>query len=136
MPFSDEEKARIKHHLSYPDWQQLSNSIQLGFPSGAQPLFLVEQAFQRLSPGGEDAVRRDLCECEDIEKQMSEARRRMKASRLGNLHINHDETAMLRGELNYWVLKMASDLGVVTNPYAVAEYDNIRGGGANARVMT
>lgn len=135
MAFTDDEKARIKHFLSYPDWSRLSNSIQLGFPAGSQPLFLVEQAFQRLTDGGEESARRDLCECESIERQLSEARRRFKATKLGDLQVNPKETEMLRKELTFWVLRLASDLGVVSNPYSAFEYMGGGGGGINARVV-
>jgi hypothetical protein len=135
MAFNADEKSRIKHFLSYPDWESLAQSIHLGFPSGSQPLFLVESAFNRLTAEGEVTVRRDLCECEDIESQMREARRRFKTTQLGKLHINRDEIRMLRQELTYWSLRLASDLGVVANPYAAFEYNNAAGGGFNARVV-
>ena len=64
MAFTAQEQARILHHLGYPSWVSLSNGIQLGFPAGAQPLFLVEQSFLRLTAGGEDSVREDLCNCQ------------------------------------------------------------------------
>ena len=133
--FSDQEKARIKHFLSYPDWVALSQSIQLGYPAASQPAFLVDDAFQRLTQGGEESARRDLCECESIERQLSEARRRFKAVKLGNLEMNQNETGMLRRELVFWVLRLASDLGVVTNPYSAFEYQNAAGGGRNATVI-
>jgi hypothetical protein len=133
--FTDAEKSRIKHFLSYPDWVSLAASIQLGFPAGAQPLYLVEDAFQRLTPGGEVSVRRDLCECESIEGQMGEARGRFKATQLGTLKVNMSEVRMLREELSYWGLRLASDLGVVSNPYAAFEYNAALGGGINARVL-
>jgi hypothetical protein len=133
--FTDTEKARIKHFLSYPDWVSLSASIQLGFPAGSQPLFLLEDAFKRLTLGGEDSVRRDLCECESIERQLSNARTRFKATQLGQLKVNAEETSMLRRELTYWALRLASDLGVVTNPYSQFEFLGAGGGGRNARVM-
>lgn len=135
MAFTDSEKARIKHFLSYPDWVSLAASIQLGFPAGSQPLFLVEDAFQRLTTDGEGSVRTDLCECEDIERQLRTARSRMKTTQLGNLKLNQQETRMLRGELTYWSLRLASDLGVVSNPYAAFEYNDALGGGMNARVV-
>jgi len=134
MAFTDREKSRIKHFLSYPDWVSLAASIQLGFPAGSQPLYLVEDAFQRLTDGGEESVRLDLCECEDIERQMRSARGRMKSTQLGNLKLNAQETRMLRQELTYWSLRLASDLGVVANPYAAMEYNDGLGGGMNARV--
>lgn len=135
MAFTDQEKARILHYLSYPSWESLSSSIHLGFPAGSQPLFLVEQAFNRLTDGGEGNVRRDLCECEATECQISNARSRMKALQLGDLKVNLDEVNMLRGELTYWVLRLASDLGVVTNPYSQFEFLGGGSGGRNARVM-
>ena len=94
MAFTDAEKSRIKHFLSYPDWVALAASIQLGFPAGSQPLFLVEDAFQRLTEGGESSVRRDLCECESIESQISQARSRFKATQIGTLRVNPNETRL------------------------------------------
>lgn len=136
MAFTDQEKARIKHFLSYPDWVSLAASIQLGYPAGSQPLFLVEDAFNRLTAEGEDSVRRDLCECESTEGQISEARKRFKATELGALKMNPQEIKMLRDELMYWVSRLASDLGVVNNPYSQFEYLGAGGGGHNSRVIS
>jgi hypothetical protein len=133
MAFSDHEKARIKHHLGYPDWTGLSASIQLGFPAGSQPLFLVEQAFNRLTEGGQGSVRLDLCNCEDIENQMGSARSRFKAKKLGELELNGMEPQQLRQELVYWRQKLADDLGVVQNPYSQSAYEGLPGG-INAKV--
>lgn len=134
MAFTDQEKARIKHHLGYPDWTGLSASIQLGFPAGSQPLFLVEQAFNRLTPGGEESTRCDLCNCEEIESQLADARSRFKATQLGELKLNAMEPAALRGELVYWRQKLADDLGVVQNPYSQSAYEGMPGG-INSKVM-
>lgn len=136
MAFTADEQARIKHHLSYPDWVSLAQSLQLGYPAGSQPLFLVEDAFKRLTEGGEASVRRDLCECEDIERQMSEARRRLRAKKLGNLELNPNELRQLRQELCYWVTRLADDLGVVPDPYSQMIYQAVANmGGVNARVV-
>lgn len=133
MPFNDEEKARIKHFLSYPDWSSTAASIQMGYPAASQVAFLVDDSFHRLTPGGELSVRRNLCECESIERQMSAARARFKAAKLGKLEHNQRETDNLRDELKYWVQRLASDLGVQTNPYS--KFENEGQGGVNARVM-
>jgi hypothetical protein len=136
VAFSDREQARIKHFLSYPDWVALAQNIQLGFPAASQPLFLVESAFQRLTDGGEESVRRDLCECEDIERQMSDARSRFRAKKLGNLELNPDEIKMLRREMLWWVTRLADDLGVVPDPYSQMMYQQISAmGGVNASVV-
>jgi len=134
MAFTEQEKARIKHHLGYPDWVQLSNSIQLGFPAGAHPLFLLEQAFQRLTVGGEGSVRADLCECEAIEGQLRSARSRMKASKMGELTLNADESMQLRNELQFWRTRLADDLGVTQNPMSQAAMGGDPGG-VNSRVI-
>lgn len=129
------EKARIRHHLGYPSFASLAQAIQLGYPAASQPLFLVDDSFGRVTLEGEDAARRDLCECESIEKQMSEARSRYKATSLGDLVVNPLEPTMLRNDLVYWRQQLASDLMVVVNPYAPREYYGAMGaGGINATV--
>jgi len=134
MAFTDREKARVKHHLGYPDWVALASSIQLGFPAGSQPLFLLEQSFNRLTEGGEEAVKIDLCNCEDIERQLGDARSRFKAKKLGELELNGMEPRQLREELTYWRQKLADDLGVVQNPYSQSAYEGMPGG-INAKVV-
>lgn len=128
MAFTDQEKARIKHHLGYPDWTSLSNGIQLGFPAGGQHMFLVEQAFNRMTPDAEDSIRIDLCQCEDIERQMAEARRRFAAAQIGTLRVNDNEPNKLRQELTYWKQKLADDLGCPINLYSLDEMHGTAGG--------
>lgn len=128
MAFTTEEEARILHHLGYPDWVSLAQSIQLGYPAATQPLFLVRDSWNRLTPGGEASVRRDLCECEAIERQMSEARSRFRATRVGEITLNHAETSMLRTEYKVWQQRLADDLGVVVNPYSQQAYQGMPGG--------
>lgn len=136
MAFTDAEKGRILHFLSYPSFQALSQSIQLGYPAASQPLFLVEDAFRRLFPAGEEAVRKDLCELEAIEAQLSSARGRFKATQLGDLKVNQAETELLGGQLEYWTTRLEDDLGVVRNPYAANSWRGaMQPGGINARVM-
>lgn len=136
MAFSEAEKGRIRHHLGYPSFSSLSQSVQLGYPAASQPLWLVDDSFQRLTPAGEDAVRRDLCECEAIERQISEARTRYKALKLDTLEVNPEERNMLRNDLVYWRQQLASDLSVVINPNAPREYYGaMGGGGVNAVVV-
>jgi hypothetical protein len=65
---------------------------------------------------------------------MASARGRMKAARLGELHLNANETNQLRGELEYWRNKLADDLGVVRNPYSQSAYMGDPGG-LNAKVQ-
>lgn len=136
QPFTDAEKARISHHLSYPQWRLLAQSIQLGFPSASQPLFLLDMAFDKISPVARDSVRIDLKECECIEAQMSDARGRFKATKIGEITLNPKEPEMLRKEMLWWVTRLADDLGVVGNPYSQMLYQGIMDmGGMNGRVI-
>jgi hypothetical protein len=130
--FTDQEKGRIRHFLGYPSWSAMAASIQLGFPSGSQPLFLVEQAFIRLLPDGEAAVRRDLCNCEAVEEQLAGARSRLKVMNAGEVKMNPQERTALREELAFWTKRLADDLGVVQNPYSTMAYEGM--GGVNAPV--
>jgi hypothetical protein len=135
MAFSELEKGRIRHFLSYPSFSSLSQSIQLGYPAASQPLFLLDDAFKRLTPEGEVSVRNDLCECESIERQLSGSRTRFKALKVGGIEVNDSEPDKLRRELKYWGARLASDLGVTPNPYSEFEHQNAGGGGINARVI-
>lgn len=136
MAFTDREKARIKHFLSYPDWVSLAQSIQLGYPAASQPAFLVDDAFNRLTPDAEESVRVDLCNCEAIECQLTDARSRFKAVRLGELQLNQAEPKMLRHELLWWTTRLGDDLGVVPDPYSQMMYQSLNNsGGIGARVQ-
>lgn len=135
MAFTEKEKGRIRHFLGFPSWSSMANGIQLGFPAGSQPLFLLEQAFNRLLPEGEESVRRDLCECESVESQMGDARKRRKASKLGDLTMNATEMQGLKEDLVFWQQRLGDDLGVVVNPYGSMSYNGM-GGGMNASVQS
>lgn len=132
-PLTEDEKNGIMHFLGYASWSSLAQSIQLGIPMASQPLFLVYDSFVRISPGGIESVRRDLCECQAIEKQLSDARSRMKAVTIGNIGLNPRETFMLRDELRFWTKRLADDLGVVQNPYSQMSYLGM-GGGISGKV--
>lgn len=133
MAFTEHEKARIRHFMGYPSFSALSASIQLGVPAAAQPLFILEDQFARITEEGVQAARIDLCNCEAIEAQLGDARQRMATTSVGNITMNPRETAQLRGELAYWVTRLADDLGSPVNPYSRAEFFGT--GGINGRVQ-
>lgn len=130
MAFTADQKSRIKHYLSYPDWVALAQSIVLGFPAASEPLFLLEDAFRRLTPGGELSTLTNLTECECIERQISDARTRFRAKRVGNVELNPDEPDMLRRELAYWTIRLADDLGVIPDPYSQALHAGLMNAGS------
>lgn len=130
MAFTAAQKARTKHFLAYPDWVALAQSIVLGFPAASEPLFLLEDAFRRLTPDGEQSVLTNLSECECIEAQLRDARTRFRAKRVGNVELNPDEPDMLRRELAYWTIRLADDLGVIPDPYSQALHAGLLNAGS------
>lgn len=131
--FTDDEKAAILRFLGYPDVQSLASSVQLGYPAASQPMFLVVDSFRRLTPAARELVRRDLAELGCIEDQMSAARMRFQATELEGLKINPNETLKLRGELQYWTMRLEDDFGVKRNPYSTFGHGGLPGG-INAKV--
>lgn len=129
---SQSEQADALRFLGYANWTSLAQSFQLGYPAPSQPEFLVRESFRRISDDGLELVRRDLCELRDIENQLHSARKRMKATRIGELATNPNETMQLRREMRYWASRLASDLGSPPNPFAEAD---AWASGINARVV-
>lgn len=132
-PFTDEEVTDILRFLGYPDWISVASSIQLGFPSTSQPLFLVRDSLQRITGTSRAQVRRYLCELSAIENQLSDARSRFRVSKVEQVTINPQEVGHLNQQYAYWRRRLADDLGVVPNVYSQIDYHGM-GGGINAKV--
>lgn len=132
--FTDDEKTAILRFLGYPDWVSLAASVQLGYPSASQPMYLVVDAFKRISPTARALLRVDLAECVCIEEQLSQARSRMRATKLEGMTLNPNEANQLRGELAYWTNRLADDLGAPKNPFAASTAGGMPGG-INAKIV-
>lgn len=123
MSFTAQEQAQVLKHLGFADWQALAQSIQLGFPASSQPLFLVRDAFNRLTRDGEDAAREALCNCQAIYAQLADARSRFKVMAVGEVRMRGapgeaSETTLLRNEYSFWTARLADALGVSPNAYS------------------
>lgn len=131
--FTDEEKTEILRFLGYPDWVSLASSVQLGYPAASQPMFLIVDAFHRMSPPAREQIRRDVHELVCIERQMSDARTRFRATKLEGMTLNPNETRQLRAELEYWTMRLEDDFGVKRNPTSTFAMGGMPGG-INAKV--
>lgn len=129
---STSEQADCLRFLGYANWSSLAQSFHLGYPAASQPEFLVREAFRRIDAEGLERVRGDLCELRDIESQLRSARGRMKATRIGELATNPNETTQLRREMKYWTARLSDDLGSPANPFGSAD---ALSGGLNAKVV-
>ena len=128
---TEKEQAEALRYLGYTNWDSVASSFQLGFPSTSQPEFLVRDAFNRITEQGLELLRRDLQELRCIENQISDARGRFKAKKVGDLTMNEDEIVMLRKEMTYWAGRLSDDLGGYFNPFG----HDVAAGGRNARVV-
>ena len=115
--FSKEERARVKWHLGYPSLQAF-NTLALGFIAVSQPLFLVERSMDNLLDEAVPIVREHVAQLDSINAQIEDARKRMKATELGDIKLQAEETLMLRREYAYWAKSMADVLGCPINAYS------------------
>jgi hypothetical protein len=118
MPLTDVERAAVRYHLGYPG-TSMGASLQFGLPRPTATLYMLESAMGGLLEVNVPRVRRILGEMDSIENQMSDARKRMKAIKLGNLETNQSETAELEGEYNRWGNRLADIFLCPYYPFAL-----------------
>jgi len=133
-PFSDDEITDVMRFLGYPDWSSMAQSMQLGFPAASQPMFLAYDSLSRITVSSRAVVRNHVQELKCIEGQLSTARGRMKATRLGEVTMNAQESRQLREEYTFWQRKLADLLGVVVNKHSALSVEGMPGG-INGRVL-
>jgi hypothetical protein len=117
VALTEEEKARVRHHTGYILLDPVP-SITLGVRALGQPQFLVELALNRVPESAVGLIRRYIAELDSIEDQLSDARRRFKAEKLGEITLRADETDMLEREYARWAKRLADDLGIPLNQYS------------------
>lgn len=133
VSFTTAEQAQVLRYLGFANWMALAQSIQLGFPASSQPLFLVRDAFNRISPDGEADTRLALCNLCDIDAQISQARKRFATEAVGEIKFREGEIEMLWREYGRWQRRLADSLGVDINAYSTLSGSGSLGG-INARV--
>jgi hypothetical protein len=127
-PLTEDEKDATLRLLGYPNWANLAQSIQLGFPAASQPLFLVFDSFDRIRPESRARLRQDLCRALAVEEQIAQSNSRVKTSKVGEVTIRKDEFDALTKRLEFWTKRIADTLGVVPNPYSQMDYTGMPGG--------
>jgi len=113
---NEQEKAKIRRYLGYQNWQNTALMWGVPFPTAIQPNWYINDAISRLSDDGLELVRRDLRELQCIEDQISDARKRLKATKVGDITMNPHELESLRGELEYWKRQLADEFASILNP--------------------
>ncbi len=107
---SEEEKARIRYHLEYPNLA-MQPSMSIGAPLPTPFSYMLQQAFNMILPAGEEIIRRVLTECDKCDQEISDARVRLKASKAEGIEMREDEIDQLRREYGWWAVRLARQLG-------------------------
>lgn len=137
--FTEEERARIRYHLGYINIDPVS-ALALGFPSAQQAMFSVETAMDRIIPAAVARTQRMAANLDEIECQMMDALKRLKAQKVDTLQLRDSNDARTEGDLleveyRRWAMRLADQLGVTLNPYCERFRGMGPGGGMSARVV-
>lgn len=118
MAFTSIEKVAIRHHLGFPQLSSVA-ILALGVPAASQTQFLLEDAMTRVFPEAEPKTRQILAECECIERQMQEARSRIKIAATGDVVLRgREELEDLEDAYDLWTDKLVDIFGVNKNPFS------------------
>ena len=127
MALSREEKSRIRYHLGFPTIGY-TTVLALGFPAGGHPAFLLDSAMDSIRPEAEPKCREVLWQCECIEKQMQEARKRLPALTVGGVALRpREELQDLEEQYTYWTDALVDIFGVNKNPFS-KKHQSLGGG--------
>lgn len=116
---SEVERAKVLRYLGYPSWRDVALVWGIPFPTHIEPQYYINDALDRITDVALEFVRRDLVELDDIENQMSEARCRLRASKIGDITLNPNEIEDLRAEKRKWTIQLANEFEASPNPFAL-----------------
>jgi len=118
MALTQEERSKTRYHLGFPN---IGNAtvLALGFPAAGHPAFLLEAAMDQILPVAEPNFRYVLSQCDCTEKQIAEARSRLKAATAGNVILRgREELEDLEDTYTYWTDALVDIFGVNKNPFS------------------
>lgn len=116
MPFSNEEKVRIRHHLGYLNVGAAATFV-LGAPAAVETTFIIESAMDKVLPAAETLVRELVAKCDAVEAQMMENQELLAVTQVDEIGVRQDEFQALLHRYHYWRNGLANVLGVYPNPF-------------------
>jgi len=116
MPFTEEEKVMIRHHLGYLN-VAAAYTFVLGSPAAIETQFIIEGAMNRVLVEAEGQVRRHIAILDTIEQQMNDDRELLAVNDVDEIKIRPTEMRELRNEYQYWRMSLSNLLGVYPNPF-------------------
>lgn len=114
---TNEEKARIRYHLGYPQTDPVT-SIQLGLPRASQTAYVVEGQMDRIPDHAIAIIRNIVAILDGIDARLIDALDRLAAKSTSDLDLNPEECDKLRKEYAAWALTLADNLGAPINRFA------------------
>lgn len=116
MPFTDQEKVKIRHHLGYLNVTN-SATFALGIPQAVETQFIIENAMNLVPPAAEGEVRRHITILNSIEDLMVCGHEHLAVDSIGEIDIREDEQEALTKRYRYWARSMANLMGTYPNPF-------------------
>jgi hypothetical protein len=116
MPFTAEEKVRIRHHCGFLNVAEAYTFV-LGTPSSVETQFIIEGALDRVLEAAMFEARRIVRILDKIEGQMDEDLELLAVTELGEIGINQKEQSQLTDRYDYWVASLCNLLGIERNPF-------------------
>lgn len=132
MALSDEQKARVRHHLGYLNVSAAS-TFQLGVPAALQTTFMLEGAWDKILPAAEPIVLKLLCRLDELESQVYGGTDLADVLETGAIKVNPDRLKELGKYYRLAQQSLANLFGVVPNPFDLRDWVQA-GGGVNCPV--
>jgi|TARA_Y100000034_G_scaffold121294_1_gene165329 hypothetical protein len=134
MPFTDEEKVRIRHHLGYLNVQRAQTFV-LGVPAGVQTQFIIEGAMDRVLIEAEPEARRLIAVLDTLESQLICDLELLAVDKVGEIIIRKTEMKELWKQYQKWQGALSNIMGIYPNPFD-KRFEGIGvGAGVNVRVQ-
>lgn len=118
MPLSEEEKVRIRDHLSYLNSAELA-TFALGVPAGVETQQLIERGFLFIKESALPMVRSILCELDELDVQRRQVRLAITAAAVGGIQLRDPSEALtvLAREFVRLIGRLSNAFGVPSNPF-------------------
>jgi len=115
MAISDYERARIKHHLRFPEVFTVSG-FMAGSPTTVEDLYGIDGSINNIRPEAESIVRDQISMCDTAENQLNSMGCHLSVGKVGNITMREDELKQRREFYDYQCKRLADSLGADLNP--------------------
>lgn len=133
-PVSEEEKARVRHHLGFLEVQS-AYTFGLGIPLNTQPQFMIEGAFNNLLASAYPKFVQLLCRLDTIENQVFCGSELADIESIDTIKVNRMRLKELAQYYKIAQQSLANLLGCPPNPWDMREWLVMSGGGLNGPII-